>query len=40
MAKSALLVIDVQQGIVERFDGDTLPRLRGAIDAAGPQAFR
>ena len=34
MAKSALLVIDVQQGIVERFDGDTLPRLRGAIDAA------
>ncbi|MDI5968191.1 isochorismatase family cysteine hydrolase [Streptomyces sp. SL13] len=36
MATSALLVMDVQRSIVERFDrdGDYLPRLRGAIDAA------
>ncbi|GAA3720766.1 isochorismatase family cysteine hydrolase [Streptomyces tremellae] len=36
MAKSALLVMDVQQDIVGRFDGDPayLPRLRGAVDAA------
>lgn len=36
MAKSALLVMDVQQAIVGRATGDAgyLPRLRGAIDAA------
>jgi nicotinamidase-related amidase len=36
MAKTALLVMDVQRGIVERFDSDPeyLPRLRGAIEAA------
>jgi nicotinamidase-related amidase len=36
MSKSALLVMDVQQGIVERFAGDDgyLPRLGQAIDAA------
>jgi nicotinamidase-related amidase len=36
MAKSALLVMDVQQGIVDRFDssGDYLPRVRRAVDAA------
>ncbi len=36
MTKSALLVMDVQQGIVDRFNEDSayLPRLRGAIDAA------
>ena len=33
--KSALLVMDVQRGIVERFpDPDYLPRLAGAIDTA------
>jgi len=33
---TALLVMDVQQGIVQRYagDGDYLPRLRRAIDAA------
>jgi nicotinamidase-related amidase len=36
MPKSALLVMDVQRGIVERYAEDTgyLPRLRGAVDAA------
>ncbi|MFD4548006.1 cysteine hydrolase family protein [Streptomyces sp. NPDC058466] len=35
MSKSALLVMDVQRGIVERFpDPDYLPRLSGAVDAA------
>jgi nicotinamidase-related amidase len=36
MAKSALLVMDVQQGIVDRFQDDSgyLPRLRRATDAA------
>jgi nicotinamidase-related amidase len=35
MAKSALLVMDVQRGIVDRFpDPDYLPRLAGAVDAA------
>lgn len=36
MGTSALLVMDVQRGIVERFgeDADYLPRLRRAIDAA------
>ncbi|MEW2548910.1 isochorismatase family cysteine hydrolase [Streptomyces sp. NPDC047002] len=36
MAKSALLVMDVQQDIVGRFADDPgyLPRLRGAVDAA------
>jgi nicotinamidase-related amidase len=36
MAKSALLVMDVQQGIVDRFNSEAeyLPRLRRAIDAA------
>ncbi|RAJ56585.1 nicotinamidase-related amidase [Streptomyces sp. Amel2xB2] len=36
MAKSALLVMDVQRGIVERFgeDGGYLPRLRRATEAA------
>jgi nicotinamidase-related amidase len=36
MASSALLVMDLQQGIVDRFTGDTeyLPRLAGAIEAA------
>ncbi|MEV8566248.1 isochorismatase family cysteine hydrolase [Streptomyces sp. NPDC051322] len=36
MAKSALLVMDVQQGIVDRFDEGTdyLPRLVKAVDAA------
>ncbi|WP_328582355.1 cysteine hydrolase family protein [Streptomyces sp. NBC_00370] len=36
MAKSALLVMDVQRGITDRFDGDAgyLPRLRRAVDAA------
>ncbi|MGQ4515069.1 isochorismatase family protein [Streptomyces sp. DW26H14] len=36
MAKSALLVMDVQQDIVRRFPGDAdyLPRLRKAVDAA------
>lgn len=36
MTKQALLVMDVQQTIVDRFggDGDYLPRLRTAIDAA------
>jgi nicotinamidase-related amidase len=36
MSKSALLVMDVQQGIVTRFNQDDgyLPRLRRAIDAA------
>ncbi|NMI01646.1 cysteine hydrolase family protein [Pseudonocardia acidicola] len=34
MAHSALLVMDVQRGIVNRFeDAGYLPRLRGAIDA-------
>lgn len=35
MANSALLVMDVQQGIVDRFGGgDYLPRLREAVGAA------
>lgn len=35
MPDTALLVMDVQQDIVDRFpDADYLPRLRGAIDAA------
>ncbi|WP_391858416.1 hypothetical protein [Streptomyces silvisoli] len=36
MAKSALLVMDVQQGILDRVEDSTgyLPRLRGAVDAA------
>jgi nicotinamidase-related amidase len=36
MAQSALLVMDVQRGIVDRVTGDDgyLPRLRTAIDAA------
>jgi nicotinamidase-related amidase len=37
MAKSALLVMDVQRGIVDRFTGEDaeyLPRLRRAVDAA------
>jgi nicotinamidase-related amidase len=36
MAKSALLVMDVQRGIVDRFgqDDEYLPRLRRAVDAA------
>jgi nicotinamidase-related amidase len=36
VSKSALLVMDVQRGIVDRFtlDADYLPRLRRAIDAA------
>ncbi|TDV57508.1 cysteine hydrolase family protein [Actinophytocola oryzae] len=36
MTKQALLVMDVQKAIVDRFTGDDgyLPRLRGAIDAA------
>ncbi len=36
MASTALLVMDVQQGIVDRFTGDEeyLPRLAGAIKAA------
>ena len=35
MAKSALLVMDVQRGIVNRFpDSAYLPRLAGAVDAA------
>ena len=35
MADSALLVMDVQQGVVDRFDGAAyLPRLRDAIGAA------
>lgn len=37
MAKSALLVMDVQRAIVDRFtgeDADYLPRLRRAVDAA------
>lgn len=36
MAHSALLVMDVQRGIVDRFapDTDYLPRLRGAVNAA------
>lgn len=35
MAKSALLVMDVQRGIVDRFpDPDYVPRLSGAVDAA------
>jgi nicotinamidase-related amidase len=36
MTRQALLVMDVQQSIVDRFpDPDYLPRLKGAIDAAG-----
>ena len=35
MSESALLVMDVQRAIVDRYpDADYLPRLRGAIDAA------
>ncbi len=35
MSKSALLVMDLQQNIVDRYpDADYLARLRGAIDAA------
>jgi nicotinamidase-related amidase len=36
VSKSALLVMDVQRGIVDRFGEDTeyLPRLRRAVDAA------
>lgn len=36
MTKSALLVMDVQRGITDRFDGDPgyLPRLRRAVEAA------
>ncbi|WP_370351229.1 cysteine hydrolase family protein [Catenulispora sp. EB89] len=35
MSDTALLVMDVQRDIVDRFpDADYLPRLRGAIDAA------
>ena len=36
MASTALLVMDVQQGIVDRFAGDEgyLPRLAAAVDAA------
>lgn len=35
MAKSALLVMDVQRGIVDRYpDPDYVPRLSGAVDAA------
>jgi nicotinamidase-related amidase len=35
MTDSALLVMDAQQGIVDRYpDAGYLPRLRGAIDAA------
>lgn len=36
MANNALLVMDVQRGIVDRFPEDAgyLPRLRGAVDAA------
>ncbi|HEX5401461.1 MAG TPA: hypothetical protein VFX16_04080 [Pseudonocardiaceae bacterium] len=36
MPNSALLVMDIQRSIVERYptDADYLPRLRGAIDTA------
>jgi nicotinamidase-related amidase len=36
MTSTALLVMDVQQGIVDRFDGDEgyLPRLGTAVQAA------
>lgn len=42
MADSALLVMDVQRSIVDRFDDDSgyLPRLRGAVDAARAAGMR
>jgi nicotinamidase-related amidase len=42
MASSALLVMDVQQSIVDRFAGDQqyLPRLAGAIGAARQAGIR
>jgi nicotinamidase-related amidase len=40
MTSTALLVMDVQQGIVERFGGEEgyLPRLAAAVRAARPAA--
>ncbi|POX47934.1 cysteine hydrolase family protein [Streptomyces sp. Ru72] len=42
MADSALLVMDVQRSIVDRFDDDSgyLTRLRGAVDAARAAGIR
>jgi nicotinamidase-related amidase len=42
MASTALLVMDVQQGIVDRFGGDEgyLPRLAAAIEAARAAGIR
>src|ERR1700730_4076441 len=42
MASTALLVMDVQQGIVDRFGGDEgyLPRLASAVQAARGAGIR
>jgi nicotinamidase-related amidase len=42
MTSTALLVMDVQQGIVDRFAGDEgyLPRLAGAVEAARTAGIR